>query len=137
MSLVLDASVVLAWLLPDEHSAQADQIIENLASAPAHAPSLLLPEVANVLVQAERRARVPTSTTGELLTSLLALPLLLDPIDAGAIERALPLARAHGLSIYDALYLELAQQRQLPLATFDDVLRRAADGLGIDTLAGD
>ena len=47
----------------------------------------------------------------------------------------LRLARTHGLSAYDALYLELAVRQQRPLATLDHKLRAAAQAEGITLTA--
>jgi predicted nucleic acid-binding protein len=44
------------------------------------------------------------------------------------------LAERHGLTLYDATYLELSLRRGLPLATFDAALRRAATATGADLL---
>jgi predicted nucleic acid-binding protein len=44
------------------------------------------------------------------------------------------LAERHGLSLYDASYLELSQRRQLPLASFDSALRRAAKAANVSLL---
>jgi predicted nucleic acid-binding protein len=44
------------------------------------------------------------------------------------------LADRHELSIYDAAYLELALRRNLPLATLDADLRRAAAAEGVQLL---
>ncbi len=51
-----------------------------------------------------------------------------------ALDRILPLARAHGLTFYDAMYLELAGRRGIALATFDDPLGDAARSVGIPVL---
>lgn len=131
MGLVVDASVVLAWLLPDERSEQAQRIVEALAHEPAQAPGLLGLEVANALTQAGRRARIPLALQRELLDAYLALPIAFDATDAGAIARCADLARRHALSAYDAAYLELAARRRLALATFDTALARAARKEGI------
>ena len=47
---------------------------------------------------------------------------------------AMELANRHGLSFYDSMYLELALRRQLPLATFDRRLARAARAEGLDVV---
>ncbi|MDR1921736.1 MAG: type II toxin-antitoxin system VapC family toxin, partial [Candidatus Adiutrix sp.] len=44
------------------------------------------------------------------------------------------LAERHGLTLYDAAYLELAQRLNLPLATLDADLRTAAKALGLPLL---
>jgi len=64
---------------------------------------------------------------------LLALPIALEPVErSGAASAALPLARRHGLTGYDAAYLEPAIRRGLPLATSDKALRRAARFEGVE-----
>jgi len=47
------------------------------------------------------------------------------------VNDVLPLARKHGLSAYDAAYLELAIRHRAPLSTLDEKLRRAAKVAGI------
>jgi len=44
------------------------------------------------------------------------------------------LAEKHGLTVYDAAYLELAQRRQLSLGTLDADLRTAAQAEGVVVL---
>ncbi len=44
------------------------------------------------------------------------------------------LADRHALTLYDAAYLELAQRLDLPLATLDADLRRAAKALDVPLL---
>ncbi|MCY3641080.1 MAG: type II toxin-antitoxin system VapC family toxin [Gammaproteobacteria bacterium] len=46
----------------------------------------------------------------------------------------LRLAREHRITIYDALYIELAIRKQKQLATLDHALRQAAEAEGIDIL---
>jgi len=55
----------------------------------------------------------------------------LTPIQRGDL---LNLARKHRLTAYDAAYLELALRLDLPLATVDDRLMRAARAEGAKTL---
>lgn len=126
MAFVLDASVVLAWLLPDERSDVAQRLLLRTAQDRPRAPSLLLIEVGNALLQAERRSRLRRATRLELLDAFTALPIALEPISAEAMLRAGELASRHALTLYDARYLELAMSRGCPLATFDQALDEAA-----------
>lgn len=50
---------------------------------------------------------------------------------ARAFDHLLNLSRLHGLTSYDAMYLDLALRRSLPLATLDADLRRAATKAGV------
>ena len=67
MPFVLDASVVLAWALPDEKSEVADRIIRRVAEDRVFAPSLLLLEVGNALLQAERSGRIDSAARLEMI----------------------------------------------------------------------
>ena len=50
------------------------------------------------------------------------------------LDTAFNLARKHLLSFYDALYLEMAVRHQIPLATLDSALDRAAASEGLPAL---
>ncbi len=126
MSFVLDASVVLAWLLPDERSDDATQLIERAVAERPRAPSLLMPEVGNALLQAERRGRIRRATRLDLLDAFMTLPVALEPLGAESMLRAGELAGKHRLTLYDASYLELALSRDCALASFDAALVKAA-----------
>jgi predicted nucleic acid-binding protein len=54
-----------------------------------------------------------------------------DHTDVHAWGETLRLADIFRLTLYDAAYLELAQRRNLPLATLDGELRAAAKSLGL------
>ena len=122
---VLDCSAVCAWLLKDERNSEADSILQQVADSGAVAPGIFWAELRNVLIVAERRGRVSPSQTEAALGSVGNLGITLDhaPEDATILR----LAREHQLSVYDALYLELAIREQRPLATLDRALGKAAE----------
>jgi predicted nucleic acid-binding protein len=126
--LVLDASVALAWMLPAEvYRDRAASVIEQVVQAGAVVPPLWFIEVGNAVVVSERRGRLPAPQVPILLRHLAALPIAVDAeMTANAWTDTLAVARTHGLSLYDATYLELARRLHLELATFDAQLERAA-----------
>lgn len=129
---VLDASSVLAWCFEDEAGPEADAMIERAAAEGALVPSLWPLEVANALVAAERRNRIARTDSESFVSLLEELPITIDASTAAhAFRETITLARDHGLSAYDAAYLELALRAELPLATNDRTLRRAATALGV------
>lgn len=130
MSLVIDCSIAIAWLMPDEQAAEADRAMEAVIRTGAEVPALFLPEVGNVLLMNERRGRILSTLT--LLADLLSLELRQDLSPSHErIAQAIALAERHRLSVYDASYLELARRLSLPLATLDGALRRAAGEAGV------
>jgi predicted nucleic acid-binding protein len=132
MSFVLDASVALAWCFGDEESDRGVRILEALRSSDAIVPQLWTLEVANALLVAERRQRLDAGQADRFIRMFLGLPIGADPGSRSAAFREIrQLARTHGLSVYDATYLELALRMSLPLATMDASLRRAAESEGV------
>lgn len=131
-SLVLDASVTASWLLEDELDPQAGVAVELVREDGALVPQLWHYEVRNALLAAQRRGRLREDEVPERLDSLGHMPVLTD--QEPDLQVAMELANGHGLSFYDAMYLELAFRRQLPLATFDARLARAARAEGLDVI---
>lgn len=132
---VLDASVALGWCFGDEELAHAERVLHRLATEPAIVPAIWLLEVANGLAVAERRGRLTAADVGRVRTALAALPIELDvPSLDRVLGDVLELARAEGLSAYDAAYLELAVRLGCPLATADHGLRTVAAKVGVGLL---
>ena len=129
---VLDCSISLAWVLKDERSDAADSVFDLVVETGVVAPWLWWIEIRNALVVSERRGRTTADDTAEALTALDRLGIRLDDTPEGT--DVLRLARRHGISAYDALYLELALREQRPLATLDRRLARAARVSGVDVL---
>lgn len=102
------------------------------------APAILLFELLNSIRNGQR-AGILTTAQGQIaLTSILDLGIHVEPApDASVALRIDELAEAHGLTAYDASYLELAMRTKSALATFDSALIRAAqaEGVQIITLA--
>jgi predicted nucleic acid-binding protein len=135
--LVLDSSVTLAWFLPDERRADADILLDRVTSAGALAPTLWPIEVGNAFLVAQRHRRVSQAERTQALGLLSSLPIEIDPATgAQAWAASLALAEQHGLTLYDAVYLELAIRQNLPLASLDRQLRRAAVAAGVALLDG-
>lgn len=135
MSLVLDSSVTLAWLYSDELTEPVRKVFEQITVSRAWVPTLWRLEVANALHTAVRRRRIDAAFRDASLSDLALLNITSDPdTDAFAWSSTLQLAQRHGLTLYDAAYLELAQRLALPLATLDEVLRAAAHSAGVAVL---
>ena len=122
--LVVDASVALAWLFDDEVEPRADKVLELLEEDGALVPQLWHLEMRNSLLMAERRGRLSAGEVKERLDTLRSLPIRTDA--ESDLQSAFDLARARGLSFYDALYLELAKRESAELATLDEALGQAA-----------
>ena len=126
-ALVIDSSAALSWCFEDEASPGTDALFERVRDLGALVPGLWHLEVANVLLQAEKRGRITAGDATMRLDLIAALPITTDSeTTARAWREILALARAQGLTTYDAAYLELAIRRGLPLQTKDEALIGAA-----------
>ena len=133
MPFVLDASVAIVWALADEDHPLADLTMLELERTNALVPPLWWYEVRNVLIISERRKRLSVDGSGRYLKLLEALPIETD--EDRDQEAILLYARKHQLSLYDAVYLDVAKRNRLPLATLDKALRAAAQAASVPLLA--
>jgi predicted nucleic acid-binding protein len=133
---VVDASAALAWCFEDEATSWSDGLLDRLRRGdaivvPAHWPT----EILNGLLVAQRRNRIKAGQANLFWVELARLPIEIEPPLTGAQAAALLLvSEKHGLTVYDAAYLELAHRRQLSLGTLDEDLRKAARAEGVSLL---
>ena len=130
MSLVVDASALIAWLMPDEVGLDLRALIER--NGDVGAPWLLWAELRNSMMTFERRGRIPAVTSENILTNVEGLDIRYDTTPSSTT--VLTLCRDHRLSAYDALYLELALRRKASLVTGDANLAEAARRSGVTVL---
>jgi predicted nucleic acid-binding protein len=129
---VLDGSVALAWYFKDEADRYADAVAARFPNAHAVVPVIWPLEIANAVLMGERRKRSTEAQATKWLGYLRSLPITVDDeTNSRAWSDGMGLARTHGLSAYDAAYLELALRRSLPVATLDDKLNAAATAVGV------
>ena len=125
--LVVDVSAVAGWLLPDEMGLDLSTL------AATHevfcAPWLLWAEFRNILIVNERRGRLPQGMADQLIEAVDALGIVLDTNPSNAA--VLALSRKHGLTVYDALYLDLALRNDASFATLDGKLVQASRAEGV------
>ena len=119
----------------DETSALADAALKRLRVGGGMAPQIWWAELRNGLLAAERRGRISPAGTDAALAALDDLPITLDHTPHGAM--VLRIAREHNLTVYDAMYLELALRLDGPLATLDRKLASAAAEAGGTVFSAD
>ena len=135
MSLVLDASMAISWLFDDEQSDAGDEILARIVREGAMVPSLWRLEVANMLRNAVRRKRCDQAFADRALARLERLTITIDEkTDRQAWTSTWALSQEHGLTTYDASYLDLALRTGLPLASLDRDLLAAASRVSLEVL---
>jgi len=135
LTLVLDSSVAVAWFFRDEQTEAIRTVLRNVAQSGAAVPSLWRIEVTNALQTAVRRGRITPDYRDASIADLAVLDIGVDTeTDRLVWNRTLQYADRFGLTLYDAVYLELAQRLTVPLASLDRELRAAGTALGLSLL---
>ncbi|PYU22760.1 MAG: VapC toxin family PIN domain ribonuclease [Acidobacteria bacterium] len=132
---VVDCSVAMAWLFHDEATPKTAALLNRLATETALVPGWWFIEITNVLAMTGRRGRITPTQSDAFIADLGKLGIERDDeAPDRAFTHLLALCRTHRLTSYDAVYLDLAVRRNLPLATLDGDLRKSARKLGIRLL---
>jgi predicted nucleic acid-binding protein len=127
MKYVVDASVAVKLVLPEADSPKAIKLFDEYVQATHEllAPDLFPTEVANVLVMAERSGRLkPGEAIAGYRNILQVSPALHAAIPL--LPRAIEIAQRFRQSVYDCLYVALAEREGCELVTADDKLIQAA-----------
>ena len=118
-------------MLDDESGSYADSVLSSGGTATILVPTHCHLEVTNALLMAERRNRTTEADTMRALALLRRLPIEVDFLASDlSSSQVLSLARSHGLTVYDAAYLEVSIREGLPLATLDAKLAAALVSAG-------
>jgi len=132
---VVDCSIAMAWLFHDEATPKTAALLNRLSTETALVPAWWYIEITNVLAMAERKGRITPAQSDAFIADLSKLGIEKDEeAPDRAFTHLLALCRRHRLTSYDAIYLDLAIRRRLPLATLDDDLRKTAEKLSIGLL---
>ncbi len=135
-AIIVDCSIALAWSVESQASPLTVECERIVGEEGGRVPFIFPVEIGNALLILERRGKLRGD---QLDRALVELDLIELEIDDALIDTAhsvlIPIARKHGLTLYDAAYLELALRTGLPLATRDDALAAAARKAGAQLLA--
>ena len=121
---VVDASVAVKWVIEEEHG---DQALSLLWCDRRHAPDHWLAEAANALWPRVLDGELTAEDAEDRLGTLLGAPVVGSPI-ARLMPRAHAISVARRVTIYNSLYVALAEKLALPLVTADQVLIRRLSG---------
>lgn len=129
--IVLDASLAIAWLLNENGFSDLElsqRITTETLFVPAHWPL----EVGNVLLTNVKKKRLSQEEVAELMRDLQLLDITVQsPILPARISDLVRFGEDHGLTSYDAAYVDLAIETKATLATLDKAMQRAATGLQV------
>ena len=119
---VIDASAILALLLPDErNSEKAGKLLKIIVSGKNRlfAPKLLEFEVGNALKSAFLSKRIVYGSLEKLIGNFKKIPIVFTDINT---RETMELAVKFEIPFYDASYIYLAKSRKCELLTLDHYL---------------
>jgi predicted nucleic acid-binding protein len=129
---VIDASVAVAWGVPSQATRLTEAVLDAVGMNGGHVPAVFWFEVLYGLGGLEHRGVISRETVDQFLARAIGFPLRIHPArDSAKMTDLHRMARRYRLNVYDAAYLELALELNLPLATRDASLARAAEQAGV------
>lgn len=130
----MDASVAIGWFVWERSAERARRLLHEVAAGRLvlHAPDTWLAECASTIWKQVRLAHMLSPQEGAEAVARAARLEMVVAASAELLRRAYALAILHRCTIYDALYLALAEALAAPLATADNRLARLAHKIGVD-----
>ena len=132
---VIDASVVVAWLVPSQANWRTNEARERWETGVGRAPYTFAIELRSALLKQERKEALSAELAGERLRLLDLLDIVVEePDDEFGLDHVLRLARELGCSLHDAFYVELARSLDASLLSRDGGQITAGLRLGLDVI---
>jgi predicted nucleic acid-binding protein len=129
---VIDANIAAKWVLPPAGEAFVEHALQLLdrhgkGDLQFVVPDLFWAETGNILRKAVRYGRCSKTSAEKSLATLKASRLVTVPTE-GLVEAALTIAVTFHRTVYDSLYVALAQESGTVLITADERLANAIAG---------
>ena len=123
MNLVIDASVLVKFFIPEILSEKAEELSDRVTEGDLRllAPDLIFAEVGNIIWKKHRRKELTRSEAEEIVDAIVSVPLEIETSKA-LLPFAVDLGLAYGITVYDAIYVSLAKIHQTILVTADKKL---------------
>ena len=127
MNLVIDASVLIKFYVPEIHSDRAERLLAKVEKKDVGllAPDLIYPEAGNTLWKKQHLKELTRFEVGEIADAIITLPLKIEP-SRPLILLAMDISIIYGITVYDAIYVSLAKVYETTLITAD---RKLVDAL--------
>lgn len=129
VAFVVDNSIAVAWTYPKQATEYTERLLDCASHGLLHTAFIWPAEFANAANTLVNRGLLTDALGAEMIALSHVFGFIVDkvpdPVDLYAVSRKF------GLTAYDAAYLELAIRLNLPLATRDAGLTKAAKSLNL------
>ncbi len=132
IKLVIDASVVVKWIIPGEPWEEEAKTLKNeivLGRVETYAPELIVYEVSSAIYKAIKNKILKAQDGVKALKAISSIGLNLVQISWHDAAEILELATSTGLTVYDSAYLWLSKMLKAKLVTADKELRRRGENI--------
>jgi predicted nucleic acid-binding protein len=130
VAFVVDNSVAVARLYPGQATPYTERLLESSTGSTLHTAFIWPAEFANAASVMVKRVILTDDLGSEMIQMAETFGFMVDRTPAD-LSRLYQISRRHGLSVYDAAYLELAMRLEIPLATRDTALAAASQSLDL------
>lgn len=130
VAFVVDNSVAVAWVYPRQATEYTEKLLEVSVGATLYTAFIWPAEFTNAASVMVNRGLLSDDLGKEMILMIEHFGFVVDqaPADPGRLYQV---SRQSRLSAYDASYLELAMRMNIPLATRDAELKKAAEKLNL------
>ena len=123
MNLVIDASVLMKFYVPEILSDKAEELLARMEQGDTmlFAPDLIYPEVGNILWKKERMKELTRPEVEEITDAIVSLPLKIES-SKPLLSLAMDIAIEYRITVYDAIYVSMARVYEIKMMTADKKL---------------
>jgi len=120
VNLIIDASVLIKFFVPEVLSAKAEQLLVRVeeGSVKLFAPDLIYAEAGNTLWKKRRLKELTQSEVGKITDLINSIPLKVEA-SKNLFRLAIDIAIVYEVTVYDALYLSMAKVYETQMMTAD------------------
>lgn len=120
MNLVIDASVLIKFYIPEILSDRAQYLLDSVRQGKVtlFAPDLVYSETGNILWKKHHLNELTRSEVEEISDAIVLLPLKVEP-SKGLLSLAVHIGMAYGITVYDAMYVTLSRIHETRMMTAD------------------
>jgi predicted nucleic acid-binding protein len=120
LNLVIDASVLIKFYIPEILSDKAEELLDRVEQGDMMllAPDLIYPEAGNILWKKQRMKELTRPEVEEIADAIISLPLKIEA-SKPFLSLAMDIAIAYRITVYDAIYISMARVYEIKMMTAD------------------